>query len=67
MSRETSLALSYETQSHGEVAYIFSIVSGEELRHLSESDILPTIGQRDMFGQGSWSPTNSECAGQEST
>ena len=42
MSREISLALSYETQSHGEVAYIFSVISSEEFHLLSESDILPT-------------------------
>lgn len=42
MSPELFLALSYETQSHGEVAYILSFISGEEFCHLSESDILPT-------------------------
>ena len=42
VGREIFLALSYEMQSHGEVAYIFSFISGEEFCHLSESDILPT-------------------------
>lgn len=42
VGREIFLALSYEMQSHGEVAHISGFISGEEFCHLSERDILPT-------------------------
>lgn len=60
-SWELFLALSYEIQSHGQVAYIFSFIFGEEFCSQSENAIAPT-----MFGKGSRSPTDSEHAEQES-
>lgn len=55
------LVLSYEIQSHGQVAYIFSFIFGEEFCDLSENAI-PLI----LFGKGSQSPADSEHTEQES-